>query len=116
MAGLKRKVRAYVLMESVFAMVIVMLTFAAAMLVFNVMAEGQRSYLVVKAEIALRNEAERCKLNQEFFNAEIVGKEFAIRRRVYQYEEAEHLLTLELKAITDEGKTLSEYYEFVSVR
>jgi hypothetical protein len=116
MAPLSLRLKAYALIEAMVAMVIIMLCFGIAFFVFNAMTESQRNYLNVKGEIALRTEAQKCKAGNNFFDEDIPSEEFTVQRRIRISEEQEHLATLELKAVTTDGKTIAEYYEFVYIR
>lgn len=116
MARLTYRLKAYALIEAIMAMVVIMLCFGIAFMVFNAMTESQRNYLNVKGEIALRNEAQKCKSEQNFFDEDIPAEDFTVQRRIRVNEEEEHLATLELKAVTTDGKIIAEYYEFVYIR
>lgn len=116
MASLNKRLRGYVLVESVISMVIIMLCFGISFLVFDAMTEHQRNYLRVRAEIVLKTEAARCKMEEDYFDEDIVREDFRIEKRIRQNEENERIATLELKAITEDGKTVSEYYELVFVK
>ncbi len=110
------KLKGYVLLESMFAMIIIMTCFSISLSVFNSMTDNQRNYLVIRAEIALKTEAVRCKTEGMLFDEDIQADGFFIERRVNSSEQNRHLATLNLRAITPKGKVISEYYEFIFIR
>lgn len=114
MAELKWK--GYVLLESLFAMAIIMTSFTICMMTFSAMTESQRNYLVIKSQIALDTEAARCKTEMLWIDEDIPEMEFVLQRRVRVDEQQPHVAILEIKAITHDGKILSEYYELVYVK
>lgn len=113
MAALKATVKGIALLESLLAIVLISLSLGIALSVFDRMTQEQRNYLVVRAEIALKTEATKCKTDRAFFDSEITGEEFSIERKVVLQDELQDLARLELKAVTPDGKVLSEYYELV---
>lgn len=114
MAELKWK--GYVLLESLFSMAIVMTSFTICMMTFSTMTESQRYYLVIKSQIALETEAARCKTEMLWIDEDIPELEFILQRRIRLDEEHPDVAILEIKAITHDGKILSEYYELVYVK
>ena len=110
------KLKGYVLLESMFAMIIIMTCLCISFSIFNAMSSNQRNYLVVRAEIALTTEANRCKMEGSFFDEDIPAEGFVIERRVSSSEQNKHVATLNLRAVTPAGKIISEYYEFVFIK
>lgn len=113
---MRRKLKGYVLLESMFSMVIIMLCFGVAIQVINTITNAQSNILTVRAEIALKSEAEICKAEQEFIDDDIAFDEFTVQRKIKHTEKDEHIAILELKAINKNGKVMAEYYEFIFVR
>lgn len=110
------KLKGYVLLESMFAMVIIMTCFSISLSVLNSMTDNQRNYLVIKAEIALKSEAARCKTEGLLYDEDIQSEGFVIERRIISSEQNRHLATLNLRAVNPKGKVISEYYEFIFIR
>lgn len=107
------KLKGYILMESMFAMIVIMTSFCISISIFNSMSDSQRNYLVVRAEIALTAEATKCKTEGTFFDTDISADGFVIERRIRPSERNKHVAILNLRAVTPAGKIISEYYEFV---
>lgn len=118
MAGIRKdiiglRVKGYVLLESVFSMVVIMICFGIAMMVFNMVMSNSGSALKTKARIQLQAEAEKCKSEQLFLDENIDLEAYIIQRRILSWNFSEHLRILELRAVTPEGKILAEHYELV---
>lgn len=110
------KLKGYVLLESMFAMIIITTCFLISLSVFNTMSDNQRNYLLVRAEIALKTEAAKCKTKELLFDADIRSEGFTIERRIISSEKNRHIATLNLRAVTPKGKIISEYYELVFIK
>lgn len=110
------KVKGHVLMESMFAMIIITTCFVIALSIFNTMTESQRNNLMICAEMALKTEADRCKAEGRMLDEDIPGEGFTIERRITISEQNKHKATLALRAVTPKGKVISEYYEVVFIK
>lgn len=107
------RAKGYVLLESIFSMVVIMICFGIAMMVFNMVLSNSGSALKTKARIQLQAEAGKCKSEQLFLDENIDFDAYIIERRIKSWNSSEHLIILELRAITPDGKTLAEHYELV---
>jgi len=110
------KLKGYALLEAMFAMIIIMTCFGISLSVFNSMTDNQRNFLVMRAEIALKTEACRCKAEGKLFDEDIPAEGFMIERRISSSEQNRHIATLSLRAVNPKGKVISEYYEFIFIR
>lgn len=115
MAALKTKLQGSALFEALIAMVLIALTFSISLQTFDRMTDAQRNYLVLKAELALKSEAEHCKVAQVFIDGDISYEGFTVRRRITTYPDNDHLATLTLTAVNEKGKIIAEYYELIFV-
>lgn len=107
------RVKGYVLLESIFSMVVIMICFGVAMMVFNMITSNSGTALKTRARIQLQTEAEKCKSAHLFLDEDLRFDAYTVERRVKPYNANEHVSLLELRAITPEGKTLAEHYELV---
>jgi uncharacterized membrane protein len=118
MAGIKTersfsRLQGYVLVESVFSMVVIMICFGIAMMIFSTVIGSSGNSLHTLARIRIRTEAQKCKTENRFIDEDISFEEYTIHLRIRPYAHTEHLHELELKAVTPEGKLLAEYHELI---
>jgi len=100
-------------MESIFAMIVIMICFGICMMIFASVASGSSSTLKVKARVQLQSEADRCKTDHEFNDATFARDEFVIERTFKPAENNSDLIEMKLLAINPEGKILAEYHELL---
>jgi hypothetical protein len=111
MASLKLK--GYVLLESMIAMIIVMMCFGFSVMIYNTVVSGTRSKLKVLARIRLENEAISSKNENRLLDETITHTEFRIEKRVLPVENCDNLLQLHYIALTPENVVLGEYNEII---
>ncbi len=109
----RKRVRGYVLLESMFSMVVIMICFGIAMMIFSTITTNSASNLKTNARIRLHTEAEKCKSTHLFLDEDIACEAYIVERRIIPCNENEHVSILELRAVTPEGKTLAEHYEII---
>jgi hypothetical protein len=110
------KLKGYALLESMVAMIIVMLCFGFSMMIYNTIVTGTRSKLKVIARIRLENEAISSKAENRLLDETIPGDEFRIEKKLIPLENSESLLQLHYTAITTDGAQLAEYNEIIHAR
>jgi len=110
---MKNRLPGYVLVESVFSMIVIMICFGIAMMVFSTVIGSSGNSLQTLARIRLQTEAQKCKAENRLIDEDISCEEFIIHRRVRPYSNTKHVHELELKAVAPEGKLLSEYHELI---
>ncbi len=114
MDQLNTKIKAFSIIESMVALVIVVLMFSLSAMVFaNVASTGstrekQDAYMLVKL---MRNETFK---NQRFIDEVVVLKNITIEKTLLDYQRTDNLKILQIKAIKNE-KQLFETKEIISV-
>lgn len=108
---MKTKLEAYVLMESVMAMVIVMICFGVAVMMINNLVAGSGEQLKVTARIRLEQEANEIKKEKRFLDETVSSEEFRIEKQFRPWRNSETVFQMELTAIRPDGKILAKYYE-----
>jgi hypothetical protein len=116
MVTLKDKVHGFAILESVIAMIVIMICFGMAMMIFTSILGSSRGKLTVEARIALQSEAAKCKLNDQVFNGYVEMDGFTIERKVLINEEHSELITFVLLAKKDDGQVIAEYYENLPIK
>lgn len=112
--GTVLRLRGFVLMESVFSMITIMICFGVCMMVFNTISSDRAGALQVSARIWLQSEAERCKSTHDFSESNVPYEEFVIRKLFLQSEETPGLTELRFSAVTADGKIIAEYHEYIA--
>ncbi len=111
MASLKLK--GYALLESMIAMIIVMMCFGFSIMIYNTIVTSSRTKLKVLARIRLENEAIHSKSANRLFDETIAGEEFRIEKKFVPVENADNIFQLHYTAITTDGVLLAEYKEII---
>jgi len=109
----KVKLKGYVLLESMIAMIIVMMCFGFSVMIYNTIVTGTRSKLKVLARIRLENEAVKSKMENRLLDETTDYNEFRIEKRMMPFENSEHIFHLHYTAITPDNILLAEYNEII---
>ncbi len=109
------KLKGYVLLESMIAMIIVMMCFGFSVMIYNTIVSGTRSKLKVLARIRLENEAINSKKENRLLDETTTFTEFRIEKRLLPVENSENLFQLHYTALTPENIVLAEYNEIIHV-
>lgn len=113
MALLNTKLKGTTLIESLIAMVVVMLCFGIATTVYvNVITSGNQVQKL-KSQLLLKKIASETKQNRLFLDKKTSSDEIIVEKKIIQYGGMKNLLQLNLKAYTKNEKLLSEYNELV---
>jgi|CXWL01.1.fsa_nt_gi hypothetical protein len=114
MAILNKKIKAATLIESLIAMVIVMLCFGISTTVYiNVISSGNQIQKL-KSELILKKVAMETKKEHLFLDEEITLDEITVRKKITPYNGLKNLSQINLQAYNSNEKLLSEYNELVS--
>jgi hypothetical protein len=111
MAALKLK--GYVLLESMIAMIIVMMCFGFSVMIYNTVVMGTQNKLKVLARICLENEAIKSKKQNRLVDEDADYNEFRIEKRISSFANSETIFLLHCSAITPGGIVLAEYKEII---
>jgi hypothetical protein len=109
--NLKCRLKGTILLESLLAMVVVMLCFGIAVMIYNNVITGSREKLKVAARLQLETEAQQCHRENQFIDATEDAGAFRVEKLILPYKESTDLFELRLTAIAPDGKTLAEYHE-----
>jgi hypothetical protein len=109
----QRKLKGYVLLESMIAMIVVMLCFGVSMMIHTNVITGSRNTLTVLARIRLENEAIRAKNSERLIDETIAGEAFRIEKTILPWPGSDNLYRLTLVAVTPGGRQLARYDEVI---
>ena len=107
------RLKGYVLLEAMIAMVIVMLCFGVALVIYNNVVNGSRHRVKVMARLELEAEAFRTKQEKRFLDETIETPEFSIERRILPYPGTTETVRLQLEAFAPGHQLLSRYEELL---
>jgi hypothetical protein len=107
------RLKGYILMESMLAMVLVMLCFGIATLIYNNVIASSGNQLRVIARMRLANQAQLAKSENRLLDETIDCSSFRIEQRIQPYQMSSHLIELKLTAIQPNGKELATYHELI---
>lgn len=111
MAALKLK--GYVLLESMIAMILVMMCFGFSVTIYNTVVTSPGNKLKVLARICLENEAIQSKKEKRFIDEKIAYEEFNVQKQITPFGGSEQTFLLHYSAITPGGILLAEYKEII---
>ena len=113
MALLTKKINASTLVESLIAMVVVVISFGIATTIYvNVLSSGEE-FQRLKAVAILQKIAMETKQNRLYLDDNIVVDQFIVEKKVISYNGQKHLFQLKLKAYVQKEKQLDEYNELI---
>jgi len=107
------KLKGYVLFESMVAMVLIMICFGIAIMIYNNVVSGNRTKLGVLARLRMENAAMKAKTSERLLDETMRYDEFDIEQKVIAYPNTAGLYELRLVAGAPGGKQLAEYHELL---
>ncbi|MGL5892474.1 MAG: hypothetical protein ACRC3B_21460 [Bacteroidia bacterium] len=113
MAVLKQKLRGYILLESILAMIIVMACFAAAAMIYNNVITGMRGRLQLQARLTLEQEAIKARNENRLISESLNTDVMNISKTVELYKNSSTVYLLMLTATDKEGRTLAIHRELI---
>lgn len=114
MAGIvDRKLNASSLLETIVALMVVMLVFGIAMTIYVNVMRNSSSLAEVKASLRLDVLAKETKEKKAFFDENFEEEQVDFEKRVTKYQNKEGLLLLELEARDKTNRILAERKEII---
>ncbi len=107
------KVKASTLVETIVAMVIIIIAFGTAMLMYLHVTDGERLLARTKADILLQRLAEESKLQQNFEERIYEEGGIKVKKKVAPYPDYSGAYLMNLQATDPKGEVLSEYREVI---
>jgi hypothetical protein len=115
MAVLKKKLKAATLLESVIAMVIIVISLSIGIMTFSNILHNDRSATIVKATFLLNDLGTKEKNNRTFIDGEERKENVLLKKTFNKYENTESLLEMKLQAY-DQDKLILETKEVISLQ
>ena len=113
MALLTKKIKGSTLVESLIAMVVVMVSFGVATTVYVNVLSSRDEIQKLKSMTILKKLAFESKQNRLFLDDNITVDGFVIEKKVVSYNGQKDLFQLKLKAFNQNEKQLAEYNELI---
>lgn len=115
MAQLKHTLKAATLMESLIAMVIIVICFGVGTMIYSNVMDSDKQRLQLKAILVLNGEALETKTNRKFLDSEEQSGDWIVKKTIERYPEAENLYRLSLAAVYKNGKTIAVRNELILI-
>lgn len=107
------KLKGATIMESLVAMILIMVCFGIGTMVFVNVLNNDKSRLRLKAILLLKEESNNLKAAQLYFDSERKEGGWIISWEFEKYNEVDNLLHMKLKVIDEKGNLVAEQDELV---
>ena len=114
MAKIDTKFKAVTLMESMVAMIIIVVCFGIATLTISNVMGTDKYRQKLKAMLMLNEEAKQVKAEKSFIDSEKQFGDWTITRAINKYAQSENLYQLTLSAKDKDGKTIAIRNELIA--
>jgi len=115
MAELKHKLKASTLIESIIAMVIIVVCFSVAVMIYVSVLDSDKQRVKLKAIQMLNEEATRIKNEKNFIDEQKAVNNWIINKKVEHYSGADSSLYLLSLVVTDStGKIIARRNELIT--
>lgn len=115
MAELKKMVKASTLVETIVAMVIIMICAGIGLSLFTNISHDINDELRIEAEIQMNTIAVEAKLKKDFTDHTIESGDLKFERSFLEYGNEKRLRILKIDAFNLAGKKVCEYREIIKV-
>lgn len=113
MAQLNHNLKAATLMESLIAMILIVVCFGVATMIYTNVLDSDKQRLHLKAILILNKKAIETKTKKEFLDSEEQAGDWTIKKIIEHYPETENLYKLTLTALSKSGKTIAIRNELI---
>jgi type II secretory pathway pseudopilin PulG len=113
MALLNTKLKSFTLIETLVALVIIMLSFGMAMLLFTQVENARKTALKLKMNLAMEAVAQQTKQEGIYLDERMEYPAFYIEKKCYPYEPESNAIVLWLTAQQKNDKLKTEHKEIV---
>jgi len=107
------RLKGYVLLESMIAMIVVMVCFMIAVMIYENVVNGSRSRLRLLARLRMETAAQSAIAGDQLLDKKIVYDEFTIEQTVSLYHGTGNIYELKMEIRTPDGKQLAEYHQLL---
>lgn len=115
MVKLNHRLKASTLMESLIAMIIIVVCFGVATMIYSNVLDSDKQRQQLKAILVLNEEAIEMKKAKTFLDAEKQISDWVIKKIVKKYPNTENLYTISLSVIDRNGKIIAKRNELIPI-
>ena len=115
MVKLNHTLKAATLMESLIAMIIIVVCFGVATMIYSNVLGSDKQRLQLKAILVLNQEAIETKKEKSFVDMEKQVGDWTIKKTLEKYPETENVYRLELTLSDKDGKVVGKRNELISI-
>jgi hypothetical protein len=112
---LKLKFKASTLVETIVAMVIIMICSGTGLSLFSNLSHDVNDELRIEAEIRINSLAVETKLKKEFTETTIQSSNLQVRQTFQEYQNKKRIKILMIEAYSLSGRKICEYKELVTI-
>jgi len=116
MAGkqLNKKVKASSILETIVAMVIMVVAFSTAMVVLANVLKSSVSVTQIRASALLREQLEKVATSSERSNVSYISGDIEVRQIIATLDEHSGMIRVDLVALDRKGKNLAELHQIIT--
>jgi Tfp pilus assembly protein PilV len=112
---MKKKLKAATLLESLIAMVILVVCFGIATMIYSNVLNSDKQRLKLKAILLLKIETFAIKKNKTFIDSEKTEGEFTLKQTFEREEGTDNLFHMKLLACDKDGNHLAVHNELLAI-
>ena len=116
MVKVNKHLKGFTLMETIVALVIVMLSFGLAMLLFTQVENSRRTAIKMKAVVAMEEIALQAVELNRYLDDRIEYDAFYIEKKCFPYQEGSNALVLELASFMKNNEKIGERKEILILK
>ena len=113
MAQLNTRVKASSLIESLIAMVIIVVCFSIAVMIYVSIMDSDQQRKKMKAILWMNEEVIKIKRSANYIDNEINAKGWTLKKTVEQFEGTENVFVISLAVKDKEGETIAKRNELI---
>jgi Tfp pilus assembly protein PilE len=115
MVGMKSKLKAATLFESLIAMIIIIVCFGVAVMIYTNVLNSDKQRSELTAILLLNKEAVEFKKEKKFIDDEKKVGDWNIKKTIQLYEYTKNVYHLQLMAIDKNGNTIATRNELITI-
>lgn len=113
MGKLNKKLKAATLIESLIAMIIIVVCLGVGTMIYSNVLNSDKQRLKLKAILMLNEEAQQIKTKKIFLDGEKTIGDYVVKVEIKKFDQSENLHALSLTAINKEGVVMGSHRELI---
>jgi type II secretory pathway pseudopilin PulG len=112
---IKKKLRAATLIETLIAMLIILLVLGVSIMVYVNIMKSDQHFKNLKADLSMEEVAAQTSERQNYHTKTIMKGERRVKRTIANFESASNVKHLQLTAFDNQNNKVKQYHELVVV-